>query len=102
MSTIAIPERRNLLSTLWVELGRDRWLRFFLLLPAVIVLLLFSVYPFLYSFYMSLYNYRFGRFTTFAGLGNYQKMLSDSAFWGSIGTTLLFSVVVVPAELLLG
>jgi multiple sugar transport system permease protein len=102
MSTIAIRERRNPLSSLWIELGRDRWLRFFLLLPAVVVLLVFSVYPFLYSLYSSLYNYRFGQFTTFAGLGNYEKMLGDRAFWGSIGTTLLFTVAVVPVELIIG
>ncbi len=102
MSTIALPERRNPLLSLWAELGRDRSLRFFLLMPAVIVLLLFSVYPLLYSLYSSLYNYRFGQFTTFAGLGNYEKMFGDAAFWGSIGTTLLFTVVVVPVELILG
>src|SRR5262245_58252621 len=86
----------------WARFGQDRWLRFTLLLPAVIVLVVFSVYPLLYSLYTSLWNYRFGKFTTFAGLDNYQHMFSDGAFWGSIGTTLLFTGVVVPAELILG
>lgn len=88
--------------SLWARLGQDRWLRFTLLLPAVIVLLVFSVYPLLYSLYTSLWNYRFGKFTTFAGLDNYQRMFSDGAFWNSIGTTLLFTAVVVPAELIIG
>jgi multiple sugar transport system permease protein len=106
MSTIVAIDKRKAkrrpFRALWTELGRDRWLRFTLLLPAVIVLLMFSVYPFLYSLYSSLYNYRFGQFTTFAGLGNYERMFADGAFWGSVATTLLFTVVVVPAELILG
>jgi|SRR5581483_1234800 multiple sugar transport system permease protein len=88
--------------SLWAKLGQDRWLRFTLLLPAVIVLVVFSVYPLLYSLYTSLWNYRFGKFTTFAGLDNYQHMFSDGAFWNSIGTTLIFTGVVVPTELVLG
>src|SRR5690349_24101154 len=84
------------------RLGHDNWLRFTLLLPAVIMLVIFSLYPLLYSLYSSLWNYRFGQFTTFAGLGNYAKMFGDGAFWGSIGTTLLVTAVVVPTELILG
>jgi len=86
----------------WARFGQDRWLRFTLLLPAVIMLVVFSVYPLLYSLYTSLWNYRFGQFTTFAGLDNYQRMFSDGGFWGSIGTTLVFTGGVLPAELLLG
>jgi len=92
----------RVLRSLRTRLGSDNWLRFTLLLPAVIVLVVFSVYPLIYSLYSSLWNYRFGQFTTFAGLGNYQQMFSDTACWGSIGTTLLFTACVVPAELLIG
>jgi multiple sugar transport system permease protein len=87
---------------LWERMGDERWLRFLLLLPAVLLLIVFSVYPLLYSLYTSLFNYRFGQLTTFAGFANYQSMFTDAAFWGSIGTTLFFAAIVVPFELLLG
>lgn len=95
------PARRGSFGLFWERLGQDRWLRFWLLLPAVLTLIIFSLYPLAYSLNSSLYNYRLGTFT-FAGLSNYQKMFGDQAFWQSIGTTLLFSIVVVPTELILG
>ena len=101
-SAIAEAPAPNPVRWLWVQLGQDRSLRFLLLLPAVLVLLVFSLYPLLYSLYSSLWNYRFGQFTTFAAFGNYEKMFTDGAFWGSIGTTLFFTAVVVPTELILG
>src|SRR5437870_4016426 len=106
MSTDVIPARepsaRSAIGSLWERLGQDKWLRFYLLVPAVMILIIFSVYPLLYSLYSSLWNFRFGQFTTFAGLGNYQRMFTDRDFWNSIGTTLLFSAVVVSTELVLG
>src|SRR5258708_19511233 len=95
------PARRSAFGVFWERLGQDHWLRVWLVLPAVLTLIIFSLYPLAYSLYSSLYSYRLGAFT-FAGLSNYQKMLTDRAFWESIGTTLLFSVVVVPSQLIIG
>jgi multiple sugar transport system permease protein len=88
--------------SLWTRLGQDRWLRFWLLIPTVLILLLLSVYPLIYAAYISLFNYRFGKLTNFIGLGNYQKLLGDVLFWESIKVTLIFAAVVVVVEFVLG
>src|SRR5215468_1972447 len=88
--------------SLWTRIGQDRWLRFWLLIPTVLILVLLSVYPLLYAFYISLFNYRFGHLTNFIGLGNYQKMLGDALFWDSVKVTLIFAAVVVVVEFVLG
>lgn len=88
-------------SSLWARLTHEYWLRCWLLLPTVIVLLALSVYPLLYSLYLSLFSLRFNQYT-YIGLGNYGRLFSDAMFWGSIRTTLLFATGVVPVELVLG
>src|SRR5438477_7718714 len=87
----ATDYKSSALRGLWERMADDNWLRVLLLLPTILMLLVFSVYPLVYALYTSLYNYRFGQLTTFAGLANYQEMFTDGAFWGSIGTTLLFA-----------
>src|SRR5262249_32208007 len=87
--------------SLWSRLTGERWLKYWLLLPTVAILLLLSAYPLLYSIYLSLFNYRLNKYT-FIGLGNYQNLLHDSLFWESVKTTLVFAAVVVPTELVIG
>jgi multiple sugar transport system permease protein len=87
--------------SLWTRLTHDRWLKYWLLLPTVGILLVLSAYPLLYSLYLSLFNYRLNKYT-FIGLANYQQMFQDTLFWGSVKTTLIFTAVVVPTELVLG
>jgi len=90
-------KRPSLLS----QLTGDRWLRWWLIVPTALILIVLSVYPLLYSLYLSLFNLRFNRYT-YIGLGNYERLLGDDAFWGSVRTTLIFAAGVVPVELLLG
>src|SRR5215470_12284910 len=86
------------------KIGHDRWLRFWLLAPVVLILALFSIYPLIYALYTSLFNYNklTSQMTTFAGLDNYIKLLGDDAFWNSIRVTLFFAAVVVITELVFG
>src|SRR5262249_19987352 len=86
------------------RIAHDRWLRYWLLAPVVIMLAVFSIYPLIYAIYTSLYNYNktTSRLTTFAGLGNYIKLFQDQAFWNSVGVTLFFAVVVIVTETLVG
>ena len=83
------------------QLTGDRWLRWWLIVPTALILIVLSVYPLLYSLYLSLFNLRFNRYT-YIGLGNYEHLLGDDAFGGSVRTTLIFAAGVVPVELLLG
>jgi multiple sugar transport system permease protein len=40
--------------------------------------------------------------TSFQGLMNYQRLLSDQRFWEALGHTLLFTAIALPLELILG
>ena len=66
------------------------------LLPFLILYLMFTIYPMVQGLYMSLYKWTIIRKMDFVGLANYQKMLSDSDFWGALKNTTFFVVVSTP------
>jgi multiple sugar transport system permease protein len=69
----------------------------------MVVLLLVSVYPFIYSLYLSFTNYSlvFER-VKFIGLSNYIEMFLGSAFWNSIRVTFTYSITTVILEFVIG
>ena len=77
------------------------------LIPAFIGFFTFSVYPVVYSLFLSFTNYNGAKWTTF-GAFNYGKIFSDNAIngWETIsrcfGRTFIFSIVCVTIGLVLG
>ncbi|MGQ9622352.1 MAG: carbohydrate ABC transporter permease [Candidatus Caldatribacteriaceae bacterium] len=76
---------------------RDWWIAFLFVLPVVVVLLSVSIFPMIYSFYLSLYKWDIGMGgkRTFIGAANYLKLFSDARFFNSLkntGRVLLFGV----------
>lgn len=70
------------------------------LAPFVILYVVFGLYPILYSFFISLTDWTFGKETSFVGLGNYISLItSDPYFWKSVGNTLLLMLLYIPASL---
>jgi len=60
---------------------QDRLTIFFFLLPAIIIFLIFVVYPIVQSIYYSLFNWKgFGPAIDFVGLDNFKNILSDNVF----------------------
>lgn len=60
---------------------RDNLIIFLFLLPAIILFLLFVVYPILQSIYYSLFNWKgFGPAVDFVGLDNFRNILKDRVF----------------------
>ncbi|WP_084631030.1 carbohydrate ABC transporter permease [Demequina aestuarii] len=71
--------------------------------PSLVILLGFIVYPIVQSFRYSLYNWRIGAETQeWVGLANYAELLGDERFWNALYVTVIFSVVSVVAQLILG
>lgn len=83
------------------RLGTD-YLSYVLLAPAVLTLLALTVYPFIYSIYISFFSFKGGRPFEFIGVGNYAHLLKDGQFWNSIVVVSLYTVYVVAIELILG
>lgn len=54
---------------------RNNRAKYFFLLPGVAWVLLFTLFPLVYSLYLSMTNYRMGREPSFVGLQNYAEIL---------------------------
>ncbi|HEX2924891.1 MAG TPA: sugar ABC transporter permease [Ruminiclostridium sp.] len=73
--------------------------------PALLLILLTCVVPFSYSVYLSFQKYNLMMPSStihFIGLDNYKTMLSNDMFRSSVGWTLMFTVVAVSVEIVLG
>ena len=74
-----------------------------LLLPAFLPILVFSVWPLLQGIYMSFTDYTLGSGgASFAGLENYRYLLSDTQFWRSFRIGAIWTISVTVGEVVLG
>lgn len=77
--------------------NKDRINIFLLLLPWILTFLVFCTYPVVYSFILSLSEYKtLSNETVFIGLDNYIAMFNDEVFLKALSNTLLFVFVTVP------
>ncbi|MGA2495013.1 MAG: sugar ABC transporter permease [Roseiarcus sp.] len=77
--------------------------KYALLLPAVIWVVAFTFAPLLAVFRYSFANYVLGQgITGYVGFANYVDVLTSDQFWHSIWVTIVYVVVAVPIELVLG
>ncbi len=70
--------------------------------PSLLLMCVVMLYPLCYAFWHSLFSYNLGDTPRFVGLGNYIKVFSDPDFLHSVQVSLVFSVVTVSAEFILG
>lgn len=73
--------------------------------PALIFLAITALFPLLYSLYLSFFKYKLNlpnQTPVFVGLENYIKMLTDSLLHTSTWNTILFAVISVALEVVLG
>jgi multiple sugar transport system permease protein len=81
----------------------DRNFRYWLLTPAIFLLLLVGLFPLFYSLIVSFMRIdMMDTDTSFAGLFNYANLFKDRRLWESLLHTLLITVIALPIELLLG
>ncbi|MBO0707772.1 MAG: sugar ABC transporter permease [Candidatus Dormibacteraeota bacterium] len=81
------------------QVWKYRWCYAFLA-PGLILMCMFSIYPLFGSIIYSLYDWSgIGPLTNFVGLGNFDKLLHDAYFWGSVGRAVWFAGVATPVEL---
>jgi ABC-type sugar transport system permease subunit len=69
--------------------------------PFFVAFIAFGLYPLLYAFVLSFTRWHGAGTPEFIGLGNYTFLLTDSFFWGSIITSLLLWLWIVPAQTLI-
>lgn len=82
----------------------ERRLAWLLCTPALSVMLMVTVYPVVYAFWLSLHRFdlRFPEQIRFVGFDNYISVLSSQIWWQAVVNTLIITVVSVALELVLG
>ena len=76
-----------------------------LLAPALSLLIVALGYPLLYSFWLSFHDWTiqsFRRAVPFVGFANYARLLSEPAFWRSLGVTSTFMLGALTLEFACG
>lgn len=74
---------------------------FLFVLPALLVIAVFFLYPLGMTAWMSLHDWPLFGDISYVGLENYQRLASDGRFWASLRFTLLYTIVVTIAIFLL-
>lgn len=75
-----------------------------LVAPAIVLMLVVTAFPMLRAIYLSTFDYALTApdDREFVGLSNYLTALSDPLFWQTTGVTVLYMVVTVAVELVIG
>ena len=101
--SLAAPAPRRVTFGQRMGLLADRQLRYLLVWPSVLVLLLIGLFPLVYALVVSFQNITMmDEDTSFQGLVNYIRLFDDSRLWEALGHTVLIAVVALPLELVLG
>lgn len=75
-----------------------------LLLPGLVIFGIFTVYPIIKLFIMSFFEWDFGNIfgQHFIGFQNYKEVLNDKYFQVSFANTIVYTLVTVPGQMILG
>ncbi len=89
--------------TLWEVLTSEKYFKWTLLIPLLLVLAVFMFYPLFYCLFNSTQEAIIGaKETVFLGWDNYRTVLHDEAFWTALGNTFHILVLCLVGELVLG
>ena len=87
----------------WTQiLGSEKYVKWICILPLLILLAVFMLYPTFYCLILSFTDYILKGAPEFIGLENYRDLLHDSDFWQALGRTFYILVICISVELLLG
>lgn len=86
------------------DLRSQRRLAYWLIAPAVVLMLAVTAYPILYAVWLSLHRYNLASpaDTAFVGLANYATILTDKYWWTAFFVTTIITVISVAIEFVLG
>lgn len=88
--------------TVWETLTSEKYFKWTLLIPLLVVLAIFMLYPLLYCAYYSFHQWGMRGEALYVGAQNYRQLLNDKAFLEALYRTLKVLVVCVSCELLIG
>lgn len=80
------------------RLRKEKW-GYLFLIPWFCFFLVFTVYPFLYGFKVSFYDFTISK-SRFIGLDNYIEAFGNQAFWRSLCATFQYAVIILPVTVI--
>lgn len=84
-------------------LNNEKAFKYLLIAPAVFLILLIGLYPFIKLIVTSFQDISmFDDIRSYQGLINYERLFDDARLWSSILHTVLFTAVALPLELVFG
>ncbi|HKF77793.1 MAG TPA: sugar ABC transporter permease [Candidatus Dormibacteraeota bacterium] len=87
--------------SVWHRVRANRW-SYAYIGPFLALVTIFTIYPIFASLGYTLYQWNgVGNPTQYVGLENFQRVVHDTIFWEAFGHTLVYTVVLVPIQLLL-
>ena len=85
------------------QAGDSRLFRYGLIAPATFVMVMMSVFPFVYVVVISFQRLSLSdEITSFQGLANYVRIFADARLWDAVLHTLIITALALPIELALG
>jgi multiple sugar transport system permease protein len=89
--------------SIWETLSSEKYFKWMLALPLIIVLTVFMIYPLIFCIYKSFFQSSLSASSAiFIGLENYRTMFRDSNFWIPLGRTFEVTAICIVSELLIG
>lgn len=82
--------------------ARRRRQLYWFIAPALVVVGAVIVFPWLFTVWMSAFDWKIGGAAHFVGLDNYTGLLKNERFLAAVGRTFYFTVLAVVAPLILG
>lgn len=101
MASQAVQERRETRQRQNRYRYRDNRTAYWFLLPLVVLLAIFVIWPAIYAGYLSFQDWSFYKEPEFVGIRNYVNVLKDPLFLATIGRGFAFVLMTVPVMLVL-
>ncbi len=83
-------------------MAKQERIKYFFVGPGILWVLLFTIFPLLYSFRLSFFHARLGQAQRFIWLDNFGRAFTDYRFWSVLKVTLLFVVCNVTLTVVIG
>jgi multiple sugar transport system permease protein len=81
---------------------RGERVKWFFVGPAIIWILLFTLFPLLFAIRTSFYAFRSGKMLRWVGWDNFRGLFEDEALMSDLKRTIVYVIVVVAVEMVLG
>jgi len=97
-----LPSSRKRGSKIRTTFESEAYLKWLLIIPLLLALVIFMLYPTFYCIFMGFTDYILRDAPNFVGFDNYRKVLHDTVFWSAAGRTALMVVTCIVVEITLG